>query len=114
MVVRIRFSLHGPPHRKIFHLVAIENRTARDSKPIELLGIYNPQPRPNPGQQHKTMQWSPERIRYWLSVGAQPSKTVERLLVLGGVIKESPSSDKETLSTPSSSENPGIKIDDVD
>lgn len=80
MPVRLRFALHGTRNNRVFHLVAMNQRQRRNAKPIELLGIYNP--RMQPGQEHKTVQWSVGRIRYWLEVGAVPSKSAERLLRL--------------------------------
>jgi small subunit ribosomal protein S16 len=77
MVVRIRLAMHGRRHRQIFHLVAINAQKARDAKPIETLGIYDPA---MTLQKHKTVEWSVNRIKYWLGVGALPSKTVVRLL----------------------------------
>ncbi|KIJ68551.1 hypothetical protein HYDPIDRAFT_125214 [Hydnomerulius pinastri MD-312] len=84
MPVRIRMAMHGRRHNKIFHLVAIDQRKARDAKPAELLGIYNPALKL--GDSHKTVQWSVDRIKYWLGVGAVPSKSAVRLLEWGGVI----------------------------
>ena len=82
MPVRLRLSLHGNRNNRIFHLVAIDARKRRDAKPIELLGIYNPRLRLGGHQEeHKTMQWSVERITYWLQKGgALPSKPVVKLL----------------------------------
>jgi len=78
MPVRIRMAMHGRKHNKIFHLVAIDQRKRRDAKPAELLGIYNPALKQ--GATHKTVQWSADRIKYWLGVGATPSKSAVRLL----------------------------------
>ena len=78
MAVRIRLSMHGRRHKHVFHLVAINSRKARDAKPIETLGIYDPAM--TLGEKHKTVEWSVNRIKYWLGVGALPSKTVVRLL----------------------------------
>jgi small subunit ribosomal protein S16 len=81
MPVRLRLSLHGNRNNRIFHLVAIDLRKRRDAKPIELLGIYNPRLRLDHQEEHKTMQWSVERITYWLQKGgALPSKPVVKLL----------------------------------
>ncbi|KAJ7596935.1 ribosomal protein S16 domain-containing protein [Mycena floridula] len=78
MVVRIRFAMHGVRNNRILHLVAINQTQKRNGKPLELLGVYNP--RMTPQQEHKTVQWSVDRIRYWLSVGAIPSKSAVKLL----------------------------------
>ncbi|KAF8560274.1 ribosomal protein S16, partial [Imleria badia] len=84
MPIRIRMAMHGRKHNKIFHLVAIDQRKRRDAKPAELLGIYNPAL--EQGATHKTVQWSVDRIKYWLGVGATPSKSAVRLLEWGGII----------------------------
>lgn len=70
--------MHGQRHNRIFHLVAINQRTRRDAKPMELLGIYDPALKL--GDTHKTVKWSVDRIKYWLGVGALPSKSVVKLL----------------------------------
>jgi len=76
--------MHGRRHRKVFHLVAIDSGLRRDAKPAELLGVYDP---------HKTeddarvIRWSVNRIRYWLNVGATPSKSALKMLELGGILK---------------------------
>ncbi|KDQ63499.1 hypothetical protein JAAARDRAFT_97631, partial [Jaapia argillacea MUCL 33604] len=84
MTVRLRLSMKGRRHDKIFHLVAIDIRRRRDAKPIEMLGIFDP--RLQSGQPYKSVQWSVDRIKYWLGVGALPSKPVVRLLEMGQII----------------------------
>ncbi|CCL98290.1 uncharacterized protein FIBRA_00284 [Fibroporia radiculosa] len=84
MAVRLRLAMHGPRHNRIFRLVAIEQTWARNAKPIEVLGQFNP--RVTPGETTKTVEWSVDRIRYWLGVGAMPSKSVEKLLTLGNIV----------------------------
>ncbi|KAG2061743.1 ribosomal protein S16 [Suillus hirtellus] len=84
MPVRLRMAMHGQRHNRIFHLVAINQRTRRDAKPMELLGIYDPALKL--GDTHKTVKWSVDRIKYWLGVGALPSKSVVKLLERGGVL----------------------------
>jgi small subunit ribosomal protein S16 len=80
MTVRLRMSIHGRRNNRIFHLVAIDLRKRRDAKPIETLGTYRPALKP--GETQKQVEWSVERIKYWLEMGAQPSKTFERLINL--------------------------------
>lgn len=91
MVVRLRFA-RPPGHTRLttlFNIVAIDAKKARDSKPLEVLGVYDRIPRAQPTRDGtipsnapltKKVEWSAERIRYWLGVGAQPSKSVVRLL----------------------------------
>lgn len=78
MPVRLRLAMHGVRNNRIFHLVAIDLRKRRDAHPLETLGIIKPQDDPETGA--KTVQWAVERIKYWLEVGAQPSKSAVRLL----------------------------------
>ena len=78
MTVRLRLAIHGVRHNRIFHLVAIDQRKRRNAKPIELLGVYRP--RVEPQSPHKSVEWSVDRIKYWLGVGAQPSDSVVKLL----------------------------------
>jgi len=88
MPVRLRIALHGNRNERIFHIVAAHAGKARNAKPIETLGVFSP--RADPLTREKTVEWSVERIRYWLGVGAQPSDTVLGLLERGGVVPRSP------------------------
>ncbi|GAA5878157.1 hypothetical protein JCM16303_002862 [Sporobolomyces ruberrimus] len=60
------------------------------------------QPRAEVGE--KSVKWNVDRLRYWLSVGAKPSKPVERLLNQAGILKTnyipapSPTQSKNKLS----------------
>jgi small subunit ribosomal protein S16 len=85
MVVRIRLAMHGRRNNRTFRLVAINSQKARNAQPIETLGIYDPAM--TLGQKHKTVEWSVDRIKYWLGVGALPSKTVVRLLEVVSSLK---------------------------
>ncbi|KAG6912032.1 hypothetical protein DXG01_000280 [Tephrocybe rancida] len=85
MPIRLRFSLHGHRHNRIFHLVAVEQSARRDAKPTELLGIYHRYPTSEAPQ--KKIEWSVDRIRYWLSVGAIPTRAVAKLLETGNILK---------------------------
>lgn len=72
-------------HSKLMRFLAVgENRTARNSKPLEVIGTYDPVPKPDPydesGRLHKDIKIDAIRARYWVGVGAQPSDTVWRLL----------------------------------
>ncbi|CAE6459191.1 unnamed protein product [Rhizoctonia solani] len=91
MSVRLRLAYHGQRNRPFYHVVAINVRKARDAKPIEKLGEYDPIPKPlpdNPSVTEKRITWDADRIRYWLGVGAQPSSTVARLLEMANLIPE--------------------------
>lgn len=70
MSVRIRFARIGRPHAPFFRLVATDRLKARDAKPIEVLGTFNPRA----GKKPETVKV--DRIRYWVSVGATMSQSV--------------------------------------
>lgn len=76
-MVRIRLSRMGRPHRPFYRINAIDQRTKRDGKVIEQLGWYDP----IAGDATKQVSLEVDRIKHWLSVGAQPSDTVTDLLI---------------------------------
>lgn len=84
MAVRIRLKRVGRRHHPVYRLAAVDGRRPRDSKVIEELGSYDPV-NADPDRQVALQR---ERIEYWLSVGAQPSDTVRRLLEKHGLIAE--------------------------
>lgn len=83
MVVRIRLARFGRRNLPFYHIVVANARTARNSKPIEKIGTYNPIPDETG---NKMINLNFDRAKYWLTVGAQPSETVEKLLVKVKVI----------------------------
>lgn len=85
-MVRIRMKSMGRRHRPFFRICAMDARTARDGRAIEELGWYDPLVR-NP-EVREFLDKS--RIRYWLSVGAQPSEKVAAILKRHGVVKPAP------------------------
>lgn len=80
MAVRLRLAMHGTRHNRIFHMVAIDREARRNAKPIETLAVFDP--RVKLGEPQKTVQWSVERIRYWLGNGAEPTSSVVKLLTM--------------------------------
>ena len=69
--------------------------TARNSKPIEVIGTYDPIPKAprhtDPDdpkvRKHKDIQLDVSRAKYWLGVGAQPSDPAWRMLAMLGLVK---------------------------
>jgi small subunit ribosomal protein S16 len=66
----------GRKHRHFFRIVAIDGKQPRDGRIIEELGSYDPMI-PNTDERVKL---KPDRIKYWISVGAKPSEKVAVLL----------------------------------
>ena len=81
MAVRIRLKRVGRRHRPAYRVAVFDSRRARDSRVIEELGSYRPI-EPNEEDQ---VSLNRDRIEYWLSVGASPSDTVQRLLKQYGI-----------------------------
>ena len=85
-MVRIRMKSFGRRHRPFFRICAMDSRSPRDGRAIEELGHYDPMVR----DVNARTVLRKSRIRYWLSVGAQPSEKVQALLKRQGVKKPAP------------------------
>jgi len=83
MSVKIRLRRDGQKKRPFYHLVAADERRARNGRFIEQLGYYNPIVS---GDAEPALVLKEDRIRYWLSVGAQPSETAAALLKRQGLM----------------------------
>ena len=70
-----------------YRIFAADARSPRDGRHLENLGYYDPVPEKD-GNKHVGLNI--ERIKYWLSVGAQPTGTVARLLGQAGIIPVQP------------------------
>ena len=75
MAVRLRMKMMGRKHRPYFRIVAIDGRQPRGGRVIEELGSYDPMIK----NTDERVRLVPDRIKYWMSVGALPS---EKLAVL--------------------------------
>ncbi|KAI0848511.1 ribosomal protein S16, mitochondrial [Daldinia vernicosa] len=91
MVVKIRLARFGRRNAPFYNIVVAHARTARDSKPLEVIGTYDPIPKPDPyddsGNLHKDIKLDTLRAKYWIGVGAQPTDTVWRLLSMVGIME---------------------------
>ncbi|KAJ9155602.1 hypothetical protein NKR23_g2080 [Pleurostoma richardsiae] len=90
MVVKIRLARFGRRNQPFYNIVVAHARTARNSKPLEVIGTYDPIPKPDPyedsGKLHKDIKLDVTRAKYWIGVGAQPTDTAWRLLSMVGII----------------------------
>jgi small subunit ribosomal protein S16 len=73
-MVRIRLSRHGAIRQPTYRVVVADQHAPRDGRIVENIGFFNPRTDP------ETVTIDVERARYWIGVGAQPSRAVERLL----------------------------------
>ncbi|KAL6646201.1 hypothetical protein ACP70R_017809 [Stipagrostis hirtigluma subsp. patula] len=90
MVVRIRLARFGCRNRPFYRVMTADSRSPRDGKHLEVLGYYNPLPGTRGQDGCKRMGLKFDRVKYWLSVGAQPSDPVQRLLVRAGILPPPP------------------------
>ena len=74
MAVKIRLARHGAKKRPYYRIVVADSRKPRDGRFIEEVGRYNPCVSPS------MIKLDQERIDYWISNGAKPTDTVERLM----------------------------------
>jgi small subunit ribosomal protein S16 len=74
VAVKIRLLRMGKIRNPQYRIVVANSRTKRDGKAIEFIGVYQPKLEPS------LIEVNSERAQYWLSVGAQPSQPVQRLL----------------------------------
>ena len=77
MPVRIRLARGGAKKRPFYRIVVADSRRARDGKFIEKIGSYNPL---LPKDKKERIKVEAERVKYWMSKGAQPTLRVSRLL----------------------------------
>lgn len=75
MAVVIRLSKIGKRGEGRYRVVVIEKRYRRDGKPIETLGWYEKKEKEQKNKVNK------ERYNYWISKGAKPSATVEKIVL---------------------------------
>jgi small subunit ribosomal protein S16 len=70
MAVRIRMKRVGAKNAPVFRIVVADGRSPRDGKFIEEIGTYQPR------KKSDNVRIDLDRVKYWLSKGAQPSDTV--------------------------------------
>jgi small subunit ribosomal protein S16 len=74
VAVKIRLLRMGKIRNPQYRIVVADSRTKRDGRAIEYVGIYHPKEDPS------LIEVKSDRVQHWLSVGAQPSNAVQRLL----------------------------------
>jgi len=82
MAVSMRLSRGGSKQRPYYKIVVSNSRAPRDGKYLEQVGTYNPLLPKDAAERVRLVE---DRARYWLSVGAQPTDRVARLLDKAGI-----------------------------
>ena len=76
-MLKLRLSMGGTKKRPVYKIVVADSRFAKDGRFIEKLGFFNPL---LPKEKKERVGLEEERIKYWLSQGAQPTTRVARIL----------------------------------
>ena len=76
-MLKIRLSMGGVRKRPVYKIVIADSRYPRDGKFIEKIGYYNPL---LPKDKKERIKVEAERVKYWMSKGAQPTLRVSRIL----------------------------------
>ena len=78
MAVKIKLKRMGKIRAPFYRIIVADARTKRDGRAIEEIGKYHPKAEPS------FIEVDSERAQHWLSVGAQPTDPVRRLLEITG------------------------------
>lgn len=72
MAVKIRLSRIGKKHAPFYRIVAVDSRKKRDGAFLEDLGTYDV-------LGTKLVTFHEDRIKYWISQGAQATDSVKKI-----------------------------------
>ena len=78
-MVRIRLARGGAKKKPYYRIVVADQRCKRDGRYLERIGFYNPMVKDN------RFEIDVERLKHWLSTGAQPSDRVGKLMKLANI-----------------------------
>ncbi len=84
MSLVIRMARAGTKKRPFYHIVLADLRSPRDGRFIERLGYYNPL---LPKDKTERLKLDFDKVKEWMTKGAQPSDRVMRFLDAAGVVK---------------------------
>jgi len=79
-MVRIRLRRVGLRKQPSYRIIAADKESPRDGKFLEILGFYNPRTEP------ATIEVKEDRVYDWMSKGAQPSESTEKLFKTIGLL----------------------------
>jgi small subunit ribosomal protein S16 len=78
VAVKIKLKRMGKIHAPFYRIIVADARTKRDGRAIEEIGKYHPMREPS------LIEVDSERAQHWLSVGAQPTDPVRKILEVTG------------------------------
>lgn len=99
LTLRIRLRRMGKKKSPFYRIVVADSRNALDGKFKEILGYYDP-------FKKTPMKLNLERVDWWVTKGAKPSETAQRLVNLArkGIQEEELKSTTDTVETPTEEE----------
>ncbi len=77
MALKIRLARGGAKKRPFYRIVVAEATSPRDGRFVERIGSYNPL---LPHGHAERLVLNAERLKYWVSVGAQPTDRIEKFM----------------------------------
>lgn len=80
MAVKIRMRRMGAKKAPFYRVVVADSRYPRDGRFIEEVGTYNPMTEPS------EFKVDTDKVKDWMSKGAQPTDTVKVLLKKNGIL----------------------------
>lgn len=82
MPLKMRLARAGSKKRPYYHVVVADARSPRDGRFVEQIGSWNPML----PKDVERVTLNEERIKHWLSEGAQPTDRVMRFLDKAGIL----------------------------
>lgn len=79
-MIKLRLKRFGKKFEASYRIVAMNNDSRRDGRPLEELGFYNPRT--------DEVNLNTEAVVQRLQQGAQPTKTVRRLLEKANLLEQ--------------------------
>ena len=79
-MVKIRLRRMGAKKAPFYRIVVADSRYPRDGRFIEEVGTYNPMTEPS------EVKIDADKVKDWMSKGAQPTDTVKVLLKKNGIL----------------------------
>ena len=80
-MLKIRLARVGKKKQPTYRVVIADSRSPRDGRYVEIVGTYNPRTEPT------TFLIDEEKVKGWLSKGAQPTMILHKLLAKQGLLQ---------------------------
>lgn len=97
MSLKIRLSRAGAKKRPFYKIVLADSHSPRDGKFLEKLGTYNPM---LPSDHAERLVLKEDRVKHWLSVGAQPTDRCAKFFADAGYIAARPRAEQSKKPQP--------------